>query len=365
MHRDAQPDLAADDASASASSLHRWELYRVLSEPVRLQLLALTAKEELAVGELAELLDENQPNISRHVAPLRQAGLVSVRKQGTRVFLRLEPRAATDPVVVDALRSGQRLCEVDGSLSRVGQILQARDEAGREFFAHPRGAGSVDVPSELGAFLRALAPLLPRRALGVDAGTGDGALLDVLAPVFDRVVAVDRSAAQLAHAGTRVALRQYKNVELVQGNLDDADVRRAAKDADVVFAVRVLHHAARPGAVVRELASWLAPGGALVVLDYAHHDDESMREQADVWLGFEPNELKAFAREAGLDASVEQVPPMFCGRGRDAHLPWQLMVARKGESLAPTPTSSPEANSARSSTTETNRIVRNKKGTRS
>ena len=56
------------------ASLARWELYRLLSEPVRLRVLALAAEEELAIGELAELLGESQPNVSRHAAPLRQAG---------------------------------------------------------------------------------------------------------------------------------------------------------------------------------------------------------------------------------------------------------------------------------------------------
>src|SRR5260221_491234 len=68
----------------AVATRERWELYRVLSEPVRLRLLALAQQEELAIGELAELLGESQPNISRHAAPLKQAGLLAVRKQGTR-----------------------------------------------------------------------------------------------------------------------------------------------------------------------------------------------------------------------------------------------------------------------------------------
>ena len=61
---------------ADISSSQRWELYRVLSEPARLRLLALAAEEELSIGELAELLQESQPNVSRHAGALRQAGLL-------------------------------------------------------------------------------------------------------------------------------------------------------------------------------------------------------------------------------------------------------------------------------------------------
>jgi hypothetical protein len=89
--------------------------------------------------------------------------------------------------------------------------------------------------------------------------------------------------------------------------------------------------------VVAELAKLTAPGGALVILDYAHHDDESMRDQADLWLGFEASELKKFARSAGLEgAEVTLLPSALIGRGPDAHLPWQILIARKSSSSAST-----------------------------
>ncbi|HWL84546.1 MAG TPA: metalloregulator ArsR/SmtB family transcription factor, partial [Polyangiaceae bacterium] len=169
------------DSSAPSSSpkANRWDLYRVLSEPIRLRLLALAAEEELAIGELAELLGESQPNVSRHVAPLKQAGLVVVRKQGTRALVRLSEGAADDAVVADALESGRALCESDTAESlttRVQEVLRARDAVAREYFAAPRASdgASLRSPPELGAYLACLAMLLPRRTLAVDAGTGEG-----------------------------------------------------------------------------------------------------------------------------------------------------------------------------------------------
>ena len=87
------------------SESSRWELYRVLGEPVRLQLLALAAEEELTIGELAGLVGESQPNISRHTQALRQAGLVSVRKQGTRALVRIQQGVLADAVVKDAVET--------------------------------------------------------------------------------------------------------------------------------------------------------------------------------------------------------------------------------------------------------------------
>jgi ArsR family transcriptional regulator len=328
-------------ATAEASAPSRWELYRVLSEPARLRLLALAADEELSIGELAELLGESQPNVSRHAAALRQSGLLGDRREGTRTLVRVPPQAAEDAVVADALASGRALCEKDGSLARIPQVLRAREAAAHEFFARPGKARVEGTPSELGAYLVALAPLLPRRSLALDAGTGDGRLLDVLAPVYERVVALDRSGAQLARAQERVTARGFDNVTLVEGDLDSPDLRKAlgllspgkTAGADAVFASRLLHHAPQPAKVVGQLAALCSEGGALVVVDYARHDDESMRTQADAWLGFEPAELRRFARSAGMEeARVTKIPGAFCGDGPDRHLPWQVMVATKTKS---------------------------------
>jgi len=316
-------------------STSRWELYRVLAEPVRLRLLALAAEEELAIGELAVLLDESQPNVSRHIAPLKAAGLVLSRKQGTRALVRIAEAASADPVVADALASGRALCEGDGSLSRIADVLKERDRVAREFFAQAKDReSSTALPAEpdaTTAYVAALARLLPNRALAVDAGTGDGALLDVLAPAFERVIAVDRSEVQLDRARARVGARGYENVTLLKSELGAAELLTHVQEgADVVFASRLLHHAPRPVDLVKQLVRLANPvSGAIVIIDYARHDDESMRDEADLWLGFEPTELRRFAKEAGLsDPEVIRLPSAWCGHGKDAHLPWQVLVAK-------------------------------------
>jgi ArsR family transcriptional regulator len=317
--------------AATVGSDARWELYRLLAEPIRLRLLALAAEEELAVGELADLLAESQPNVSRHLAPLRQAGLLHERRQGTRIFVRLADAVSRDPVVADALGAGRALCEADGSLVRIAEIVRARDAATRAYFART-GRDDRDpqpLPPELPAYLGALAPLIPERALAIDAGTGDGSLLDVLAPVYDRVIAFDREPEQLRRCAARLARHGHRNVELVEGDAGSPSVARAAAaGADAVFAARFLHHAPKPGAALSQLARLLRPGGALVVIDYARHDDDAMRDQADLWLGFDGQELARLSIAAGLEAPVVRaIPPPLGGRP-DSHLPWQVLVAR-------------------------------------
>jgi DNA-binding transcriptional ArsR family regulator/precorrin-6B methylase 2 len=323
--------MAVLESTAPASP--RWELYRVLAEPLRLKLLALAAEEELSIGELADLLAESQPNVSRHAAALRQAALVRDRREGTRTLLRVATDAARDPVVADALASGRALCESEGMIARIAEVVRDREAAAHEFFARPRSPRVDALPSEIGAYLAAVAPLLPRRSLAVDAGTGDGRLLEVLAPIYERVIAIDRSDAQVALAGERAAARGFTNVTLLRAELDAKELRRAvAPGADAVFASRVLHHASQPAKVVAQLAALCAPGGSLVLIDYARHDDEAMREQADAWLGFEPAGLRRFARAAGLDdVHVTKIPAPLCGDGPDKHLPWQVMTAKRSK----------------------------------
>lgn len=313
----------------------RWELYKLLGEPARLRLLALAATEELTIGELADLLSESQPNVSRHLAPLRRAGLLRVRKQATRVLVRLADKARTDPVLVDALAAGRQLCEKDGSFERVANVIRARDAAAREFFARPKEHAALPgLPAELPAYIFALSHLLPSRRLAVDVGTGHGALLDVLAPAFEQVIAVDREAAQLGRARARLEARRYENVDVLQMDYDSPEfiARVHARDgADVVFASRVLHHAPRPGAAMQALASILSPNGHLLIIDYHAHEDETMRDElADLWLGFSETELEALASEAELEIVTQVfIPKEKCGIGPDSHVQWQVLIAKK------------------------------------
>ena len=344
---------AADDteslpfarSSAGADASTRWELYRLLADPVRLRLLALSSVEELGVGELAELLREGQPKISRHATALRDAGLLAARRQGTWTLLRLAGGATDDAVVADAVGAGLSSCRADGTLARVEEVIRRREEITREFFARGGRPAQVGPPAELAAYLAAFAPLLPHRRLAIDVGTGDGALLEVLAPVFERVIALDRADAQLALAAERVRRRELGNVTLVRGEVDGPEIQAAVREAlgreggaDVVFASRVLHHAPVPARAMRALVDLSRPrgdaerGGAVVLLDYEAHDDQVLREQqADLWLGFEPGELQRLGREAGLtDVHWQRLPAAWQGEGPDRHLSWQLLVGFRG-----------------------------------
>src|SRR6476661_8190023 len=74
------------------------DLFQALADPSRLRLLALLKEMELTVGELAQVLAQSQPRVSRHLKILADAGVLERRKEGSWVFLTL-----VDPERAEAL----------------------------------------------------------------------------------------------------------------------------------------------------------------------------------------------------------------------------------------------------------------------
>lgn len=298
------------------SPIERLELFRLLGDEARAQVLALCAAEELAVSELALLMGESQPQITKKTQPLREAGLLLARRDGTRTLLRTEP---TDDVLVKAaLAAGRALCGRDGSLARVPAVIAQREEGARRWFAEAKGDGPVVVDGmQLLPFLPLVAPLLPGRALAVDVGTGEGVLLPLLAPLYARVVGLDRSGARLARAAERIAALGLQNVRLLEGDAADRHVVQELHDkggADLVVLSRVLRYASRPHETVLAAARLVRPGGHLAIIDAAPTDDESRREPGQVWLGFDERALAGFLDDAGLaPRSVTRLPRLAGG----------------------------------------------------
>jgi DNA-binding transcriptional ArsR family regulator len=65
----------------------------VIAEPRRREILRLVWDTELSVNALVSQLDVSQPAVSQHLRVLREAGLVSVRRDGTRRLYRSRPEA--------------------------------------------------------------------------------------------------------------------------------------------------------------------------------------------------------------------------------------------------------------------------------
>ncbi len=318
----------------SAESLHR--AFKTLADPTRLRLLALLAREELAVHELMEVLDMAQSRVSRHLGILREAGLVRDRRDGTSVFYRRAPAEAEAwqgawPLVAQAL-AGDPVAEGDGA--RLERVLAARAAHSRDFFdaVGPEWDALRKVLGDDLLRARALAHLVPGGLRVADVGTGTGVLALELARLGLRVVAVDHSERMLDAARAKLEREGDSGAELpVELRLGEASALPLEDgEVDAAFAHMVLHYLPSPAEAVREMARVTRPGGRVVIVDFLRHDREWMREELGVlWLGFEPAEIEEAFRAAGLsDYRWETQPPV----SRGADLPETFIASgRVGE----------------------------------
>ena len=274
-------------------------------EPTRLRLLALLCEADLTVSELVTILGQSQPRISRHLKLLVDAGLAERHREGAWAFFHIADRTPAADLARDIVR---RIDPGDpilaGDRARLAEVRRVRSEQAAAYFAarakdwdHIRG---LHVPeANVERAIREIVGTRPLHAV-LDLGTGTGRMLELLAPVAERAVGVDQSPAMLNLARTRLEREGLRNVQLRQGDIYALPVERDGYDLVIVH--QVLHYLDDPSRALREAARTLRPGGRLVVVDFAPHTHELLREQhAHRRLGFSREEVDGFLREAGLE----------------------------------------------------------------
>jgi ArsR family transcriptional regulator len=281
------------------------DIFRAVADATRLRILALLRAMELSVGELAQVLGQSQPRVSRHVKILCDAGLAERRKEGSWVFVALGQRARVDPLLaaIDAWSSGQPDHWAVADQARLAAVRADRTTAAAEWFeAH---AGEWDAIRSLhvaeseieAAMARALGDAPIERL--VDIGTGTGRMLELFAPRARHAVGIDRSSEMLRLARAKLSERGLANAELRQADLYSLPLADEAADAAILH--HVLHFAQQPGAAIVEASRVLGQGGQLLIVDFAPHDREDLRSSdAHVRLGFSDDQMLGWFRNAGI-----------------------------------------------------------------
>lgn len=283
------------------------EVFRALGDEARLRILRAVEIAELSVAEIVQALKMPQSSVSRHLKPLRDSGLLETRREGTSVYYRRGP-VFQDPLFAQLMSS--KLAELRGASrdrAAVDRAIEYRRRESTKFFDEI--AGRYSSLTQPGGGWQALAAALAAGFAGqtvADIGCGEGDLTLLLARFAKRVIAVDLSAQMLRVVQERFAeAGATGHVTVEKGDLENLPL--PAGSVDAAFVSQVLHHAARPGKALQEASRILKPGGRLILLDLAPHDQEWVRsEWADQWLGFDERELRGWLTGAGLKLEVLQ-----------------------------------------------------------
>jgi len=294
------------------------KVFRTFSDPTRVRILALLEREELAVQELMQVLGMAQSRVSRHLAILREAGLLKDRRDGTYVFYRFAPPndapwRDTWALVVENLR-GDPTAERDAAA--LLRVMESRAERTRSFFdsVGPEWDALRKVFNDDALRARAVSRLLPAELTVADIGTGTGILAIELARLGVRVLAVDHSTRMLDAARSKIAAEEDLDIELRKGEASALPLEDAAVDA--ALAHMVLQYLPSPGDAIAEMARITRPGGTVVAVDFVPHQLEWMRQELGVsWLGFPPEEVAGWFEAVGLlDYRYEQHEGLSAGR---------------------------------------------------
>jgi len=276
---------------------------KAAAEPTRLRILMLLASGELNVSDLTTILGQSQPRISRHLKLLAGAGLIERFRQGSWLYVHLSDRT-------EAGRLVRRLLEQVGDdsvrrkdLARAEALKREREAAAQAYFdAHAAEWDSIRAlhvaEAEVeAAILDALGP--GPFKLFVDLGTGTGRILELFGDAFERGLGIDLNRGMLAYARGKLAKAGLARADVRHGDIYAIPLADGAADAVVVH--QVLHYLTNPAAAIAEAARVLAPGGRLLIVDFAPHDLEFLRdEHAHERLGFPSELVQDWIRAAGL-----------------------------------------------------------------
>jgi ubiquinone/menaquinone biosynthesis C-methylase UbiE/DNA-binding transcriptional ArsR family regulator len=311
---------------------------KAAAEDTRLRILLLLAAGELNVKDLTQILGQSQPRISRHLKLLAEAGLIERFREGSWVYFHVSDRSEGGKLARRILETVDiRDAVLRRDSERADALKRERESAAQSYFREHAAdwdrirALYVSETAVEGAIAEALAG--PPFKVFVDLGTGTGRMLEMFADRYERGIGLDVNKSMLAYARSKLNISGFPHAEVRHGDIYDLSLPDGVADGVVMH--QVLHYLSEPAHAVREATRILAPGGRILIVDFAPHEIEILRERhAHERLGFDEDQVKTWLEEQGLTGvEVRTLKP-------EAHddrqqLTVSLWLARKPEAAAP------------------------------
>jgi len=294
---------------------------KAVAEPTRLRILLLLADGELNVKDLTDILGQSQPRVSRHLKLLWEAGLIERVREGSWVYFYLAGRTGGGELVrrvLDVVDGDEPALARDRDRAQL--LKRAREVSAQSYF--DRHAADWDRIRALHVTERVVEDAI-RRMIGlapidllVDLGTGTGRMLELLSDRYARGIGLDVNHAMLTYARAKLSAAGLDRAAQVRhGDLYSLPLPDAVADAVVMH--QVLHFLADPARAIAEAARILAPGGRLLIVDFAPHELEFLRQShAHERLGFSTAQIDEWARAVGLSCGEpETLAPLDADGG--------------------------------------------------
>lgn len=280
------------------------EALRGAGETTRMRLLALLLHGDLTVKDLTQILGQSQPRVSRHLKLLVEAELIERFPEGSWVYYRpsTSPVGRTTQTLLSELNPSDATLQRD--LERLAEVKSRNAEAAARYFSlsakdwdeirsHHISENAVE---------KALLELVGEKPFNslLDVGTGTGRMLQLLQDHYAEAVGIDSSLEMLAVARANLDASKTSSAQVRFGDIFNLPVARNTFDVAVVH--QVLHFLDDPARAIRETAQALRPGGRLLIVDFAPHELEFLRnDHAHRRLGFEQEQMANWIEDAGLD----------------------------------------------------------------
>ncbi|CPR21477.1 MULTISPECIES: ArsR/SmtB family transcription factor [Filomicrobium] len=308
---------------------------KAAAEPTRLRILLLLTSGELNVKDLTQILGQSQPRLSRHLKLLVEAGLIERIREGSWVYFHLSDRTANGRLASVLLA----MADLNDPIvirdrERAEHLKRDREAIAQQYFE--RHASDWDQIRSLhvaeaeveAAMSEALGPA-PIEFL-VDLGTGTGRTLELLAERYQRAVGIDINQAMLAYARSKIDNAGLRNAQVRHGDI--YNLALMPDEADVVVMHQILHYLSDPQRALDEAARILRPGGRLLIVDFAPHELEFLRDHAHERLGIGTDTMTNWLADSGLKpVTTRHLPPSPQHGDKTDNLTVSLWLAEKSE----------------------------------